>query len=376
MQQNMNINKSSVNPLSICGRGTGVGTSSDLALPRHNQDNTNTCPIANSNKLLLIKGNLSYGRTGNNLVELLHALQYSHDFDVTLGIMENSWAQKVLNEMFLAVKDVNTWKPDFEEALCVKVFHQDSSLDDWSLVEWDDLFELGIGRGALGLNVDYLTSKKMFVYTSQAPLHEYVGDQSKFLQNWFRNYNIGEGTTIRGNPVRDMCSGFQTLFGDQTDVLYSVIHQRSLEGRPGLELMKRLAVASGCDPVAALHMGPDYVKSILKPLGMLKYPIVLITDGQEFSVMQRLLNDPEISPNLRLVPEEATWVGGDITLAVMSDVFIGNPASTFSGFIAKSRLALGKGHSYLFRAKNEKGEWYTTCGDTCIFDKKIMGSMS
>jgi len=54
----------------------------------------------------------------------------------------------------------------------------------------------------------------------------------------------------------------------------------------------------------------------------------------------------------------------------------GNPASTFSGFIAKSRLALGFGHSYLFRAKDENGAWRTVCGDHCIFDKSILSVMS
>ena len=103
---------------------------------------------------------------------------------------------------------------------------------------------------------------------------------------------------------------------------------------------------------------------------------MLITDGQDFAVIQRLLNDPEIAPKLRLVSEEATWIGGDFTVAVMANAFIGNPASTFSGFIAKSRLALGFGQSYLFRAKNENGEWVNTCGDTCIYDKRIMGPMS
>ena len=69
---------------------------------------------------------------------------------------------------------------------------------------------------------------------------------------------------------------------------------------------------------------------------------------------------------------EGCWLGGDITLAVMSNVFIGNPASTFSTFIAKSRLALGFGHNELYRAKDPDGKWRTVCGDHCIFDTGIM----
>jgi hypothetical protein len=123
-------------------------------------------------------------------------------------------------------------------------------------------------------------------------------------------------------------------------------------------------------------MEPDYIKAILEPLGMLNYPIVLITDGQDSSVAGRLLADKDIAPMLRLVPNRARWVGGDITLAIMSNVFIGNPASTLSGFIAKSRLALGLENTHMFRAKNKKGEWVSVCDITCIFSRRVMKSMA
>lgn len=57
-----------------------------------------------------------------------------------------------------------------------------------------------------------------------------------------------------------------------------------------------------------------------------------------------------------------------MTAAIMSTVFIGNPASTLSGFIAKSRYALGFKDTYLFRAKNRKGEWDDTLAQRDIFD--------
>ena len=93
-------------------------------------------------------------------------------------------------------------------------------------------------------------------------------------------------------------------------------------------------------------------------------------------MLKRLLDDADIGPLLRVVPDEATWIGGDLTVAIMSNVFVGNPASTFTGFIAKARLALGFGHNYLFRAKDENGEWRTVCGDHCIFDESILGHMA
>ena len=57
----------------------------------------------------------------------------------------------------------------------------------------------------------------------------------------------------------------------------------------------------------------------------------------------------------------------------MSTVFIGNPGSTFSIFIAKSRLALGFSHTYLFRKYEESiGEWVNSCDVWCVFDKRIV----
>ncbi len=337
-----------------------MGTPSDLALlQKYNEENT--CPGANSDKLLLLQGQGSnlYGRVGNNLIEFLHALQYARDNDVQLGIMKDSWAFGVLLKMWMSVED-DDWEAQFEKAFCVKIFNSQDEVQNYSLIfpELTDSHDF---------------TKQLFQYKSQSSLVDYVGDQTKYIQKLYQNYNTGKGTTESGEPVQDMCSGIKALFGDEKNVIYSTIHQRSLE-KAGKELLGRVSKFSGCDPEAALHMAPDYVKSILRPLGLLNYPIVLITDGQDFTVLQRLLNDAEIAPKLRLVPEEATWIGGDITLAVMANAFIGNPASTFSGFIAKSRLALGFGHSYLFRAKDENGEWHTVCGDSCIFDKTIMGS--
>jgi len=365
----LNLNNSELDledlePLSVCGRPTMIGTPSDLALLKeYNEENT--CPGANSNKLLLLQDLGSnrglYGRLGNNLIELLHAMQYARDNDVQLGIMSGSWAFGVLLKMWMSIED-NDWEAQFEKAFCVKIFNSQEEVQDYDLI-----------FPTLTNTLDF--TKQLFSYMSQRSLESYVGDQTKYLQTLYQNYNTGSGITESGEPVRDMCSGIKALFGNEKNVIYSAIHQRTLE-EAGKQLLGRVSQFSGCDPEAALHMAPDYVKSILKPLGLLDYPIVLITDGQDFTVLQRLLNDPEIGPKLRLVPEEDTWVGGDITLAVMSNVFIGNPASTFSGFIAKSRLALGFGHSYLFRAKDENGDWHTVCGDTCIFDKNVMKSMA
>ncbi len=131
--------------------------------------------------------------------------------------------------------------------------------------------------------------------------------------------------------------------------------------------MKIVSAGSGCDPIAALEMEPEYVKAILEPLDMLNHPIVFMTDHQRPEIMERLMADPDLGPNILLVPSEASWIGGDITLAAMANVFIGNPASSFSGFIAKSRVALGINNNYLYRKRAENGTWIDTCDYHCVF---------
>ncbi|KAL3799103.1 hypothetical protein HJC23_002231 [Cyclotella cryptica] len=343
-----------VEPLHICERSTNTKALGEIDLLK---DYVSTCPGSNNQDMLLLEGVSTFGRTGNNLIEFLHALQLARDRHLTLGIMHGSWAMQVLMQMFMAIQDKD-WEKKWEETFCAKILHSDDELEGWNVVR--------------------MNTKELFGYTSPSPFDEYVASTQFSIRALFQHYNTGKGTGIRRNKkVEDMCSGIEALFGEEKKhVLYSVIHSRHLEGAPGLRLLGRVCHFAKCHPTAALEMRPDYIKSILSPLGMLERPIVLITDGQDFSVIQRLMTDPEIGPMLKLLPEHASWIGGDLTLAIMSDVFIGNPASTFSTFIAKSRLSLGFGQNYLFRNKNENGEWVTSCGDACVFDKRVMSAMS
>ncbi|KAL7454705.1 hypothetical protein ACHAWC_008815 [Mediolabrus comicus] len=353
-----------VEKLTVCGRETKTGTANDLALLQHFKKG-NECPGSTSKNLLLLQGDLAHGRTGNNLIEFLHALQLSHDMDYQIAVTPNSWVYEVLLKMWFNSSTDEDWEQKFMEEFCIKIYRPErDSLVGWNLVPHD-----------VNSKNSVLISKYMFNYMSELPLEQYIAFQSQFIQKLYRNYNTAPD---------DMCSGINAIFGQEEgrrDVIYTAIHNRHLEGAPGIRLMQRMRRGSGCHPTAALEMRPEYIKAILRPLGMLQYPIVLITDGEDPTVEQRLKDDPEIGPMLRLVPADNSWIGGDITLATMSNVFIGNPASSFSGFIAKARIAFGFGHNHLFRTTTyttDGGEedWVTTCGDTCVYDKAVMGNMS
>jgi len=344
--------------LEICHRPTNVGKFEHF---QTSQNSLQECPPIAKDKPIIILDGRGYGRTGNKLTEFLHAIQETRDRGLQLGVMKHSWVMGTILPMWMAISNVRYtrgWKRHFERSFCIKIFDHKSQLRGYR-------------------EVIPMESKELLFYRSEVPFGEYMASQQRTIRTLFRNYNTGVGRDVWNQRVRDMCSGIRSLFGEAVgDATYSVIHSRSLEGEPGFRLLNNVARKVGCDPVAALEMRPDYIKSILEPLGLMHHPIVLITDGQNSDVVRRLRADEEIGPLLRTVPSGDSWIGGDITLAIMSDAFIGNPASTFAGFIAKSRASLGFGHSYLFRAKDENGNWRTVCGDHCVFDKTILGVMS
>jgi hypothetical protein len=387
----------------VCDREAPISPESDAEI---SEKYSAWCPLASSSSsshrrrrrrrrppppgqtsILLWEGVETFGRTGNNLIEFMHGLQYARDNDLLPVIYAGSWATHLIAEMWMAVMDdpsnsrhspgreraVAEWKDNFERAFCVRVVNP----NDIDLTIYKDVVRMSTKDFFLVYQID----------ANFPNLDEYVEYQSHILRTLYRSINRGMGVNMRNKAVKDMCSVIESTFGRGSGggrdsphpaKKYSVIHSRSLEGEPGLRLLGRVSRNSGCDPTAALEMEPDYVKSILGPLGMLKHPILFITDDQRPEILERLLGDPDLGPNIRLIPPDASWMGGDITAAVMADVFIGNPASTFSGFIAKSRVALGYdgASTYMFRKKNGSGEWVDACDHLCIFDTKIMNAMA
>eukprot|EP00581_Thalassiosira_minuscula_P013980 CAMPEP_0183716296 /NCGR_PEP_ID=MMETSP0737-20130205/10264_1 /TAXON_ID=385413 /ORGANISM="Thalassiosira miniscula, Strain CCMP1093" /LENGTH=427 /DNA_ID=CAMNT_0025945547 /DNA_START=84 /DNA_END=1367 /DNA_ORIENTATION=+ len=347
-------------PIRICDRDAPIPYDLDILM----HERYGRCPLLDRpperTTILLLEGVETFGRTGNNLIEFFHSLQYARDQDVVVGIMAGSWPTHLLTPMWMAIQndDGGAWQMLLEKAFCVKF------IDSYSEVEkYDEVLRLD--------------TRTLFTYKQYGPLNKYIEFQAHVLRHLWRSYNTGVGVDMRGRPVRDMCSVIDALFGrKKSSTKYSVIHSRSLEGYPGILLLGKIAARSGCDPLAALNMDPEYVKAILKPLGMLDHPILFLTDHQKPEILERLLADPEIGPNIHLAPEESSWVGGDITAALMADAFIGNPASTFSGFIAKSRIALGYDTNYLFRKKKFNGEWVNTLDFRYIFDHNIVNAMA
>ena len=427
-------------PIRVCGRAAPVKYEYDLSA---RDKYTSSCPLSaagpridDGDITLIYLGDAPYapyGQTGNNIVELLHAMQYAHDRDddrrrrggdaaILLGVKLHTWPTHLLTMMWMEMPAADTatidknddngetgslmsrWKRFVEETLCIRIITADDELLSYKevieMTNTKDLFRL---LPHFDTDDDDDASSNTVVATTTTTttttLDEYIEYQCYILRSLYRYYNTGSGYQARRNgrivPTQNMCSAIDTIFGDGAEydnqgsssstIQYSVIHSRSEVGNS----LKAVARRSGTDPMASMIMEPEYIKSILRPLNMLSSPIVYIGDKKtDPDILDRLLHDEEIGPYIitSLVPRDEddsssssssiiSWVGGDITLGTMATVFIGNPGSTFSIFIAKSRLALGFGShtTYLFRKwEDSSGEWINSCHAMCVFDKKIV----
>lgn len=432
-------------PIRVCGRAAPIQYESDLSVHAKYRS---SCPLVASSSsggpriddgdiTLIYLGDAPYapyGQTGNNIIELFHAMQYAHDRNtdqqrrsggnaILLGMKLHTWPTHLLTMMWMempATTDIITttvetngdddtasssgetgslmsrWKQFVEETLCIRIITTDDELllykEVIEMTNTKDLFRL---LPHFDTDDDDDASSNTVVATTTTTLDEYIEYQCYILRSLYRYYNTGLGYQARRNgrivPTQNMCSVIDTIFGDGAEydnqssstIQYSVIHSRSEVGNS----LKAVARRSGTDPMASMIMEPEYIKSILRPLNMLSSPIVYIGDKKTNpDILDRLLHDEEIGPYIitSLVPQDEddgssssiiSWVGGDITLGTMATVFIGNPGSTFSIFIAKSRLALGFGShtTYLFRKwEDSSGEWINSCHAMCVFDKKIV----
>ena len=393
------LNELHSKPLQICSRAATTSHSYDLEMYTKYanicQEHMNKPKSETS--VLLLDGLAGFGRTGNNFIEFLHALQYARDqpenTNMIVGIIFGTFFQQRIMEYSFAIPndDIVLWKEMFESAFCVKIFDDRKELEEYKFVDQRVGRRTGIRDLFLYSPLRYEHKSGSISKTGIKLQSEYVEYQTHLLRTFWRSHHTGvdqEGirmTSVHHEQVKDMCSVVNRMFPQDRkknqEIKYTVIHSRSLEGEPGKRLLARVAAASGCDSRAALDMSPDYIKSILKETDMLSHPVLFITDHQRPEILQKLRDDPDIGPNIRLIPDEVSWVGGDITAAVMSSVFIGNPASTLSGFIAKSRVALGYTDNYLFRRlkENKSGsgrvmEWTDVRTPVEIFDRRVMGA--
>ena len=187
-------------PLQVCGTIPAPIT--------HEQDMKTikkylSCPLTKlppkETTILLLDGVGTYGRTGNNLIEFLHALQYAKDHNILVGIVEGSWATQLITEYFMAIQDddIVSWRNQTEQAFCIKILipgNEENYLNQYKRV----IQNLSKGSKAVsGITNDRtLATRDLFKYRPQRAgkkLREYHQYQSHILRTLFRYHNTGVG---------------------------------------------------------------------------------------------------------------------------------------------------------------------------------------
>ncbi|KAL9189390.1 hypothetical protein ACHAXT_009065 [Thalassiosira profunda] len=317
-----------------------------------------------------------HGRTGNQIRAFFHAFDWARDKGSALVIHEDGWPiDPTLQKLYLGVT-----AEELVDRLGVMTF--DAVKERFDAEGFTDLKpNVGEAPGLYRLGTRWARD-----YVSQsAEYTTYDGMQHKhyLLQQLYR-MTAKEMAAHPDSPgVAEMCASYHAFFGKDGQGVsleslqrigmtqpvtkkYAIIHSRSFEGKDFLEESHR---HYGVDPRASLDYPPDLIRTMLAPLGMADHSILMITDGQDPTVADRLSKDPDIGPHFQVVPQEVSTMMGDILLGVLSEVFIGNPASSFSQYIAMVRYALGMGPSYLHVWRGAKDEWEIFCDDESCFYK-------
>ena len=306
-----------------------------------------------------------HGRTGNQIRGFFHAFDYARDQGGPLVIRDTGFPMdSTLRKLYLGLNH-----KDLEEKLGLIMYDNvDQKYRDkmylfgtrWardyvSTNEAYTQFDIIQHRHYLIQQLYKMTSKEMELH----PESSGTKDMCASYHAIFGKHHNGNGPHASNN------NGEGTLNGKEITQKYTIIHSRSFEGKNFLEEAHR---HYGVDPRASLDYPPDLISAILQPLGMTNHSILMITDGQDKDVANRLSADPNIGPQFQVVPQSLSTMAGDIMLGILSDVFIGNPASSFSQYITMVRYALGFDKSYLYVRKHPlSGKWETFCDDESCF---------
>ncbi|KAL7535491.1 hypothetical protein ACHAWF_005184 [Thalassiosira exigua] len=307
-----------------------------------------------------------YGRTGNQIQELFRSFDMARDRGVALVMHDEGFpVEKVLRKLFLGIEREKleelfgvTFRDSIEEARRSSYKMRRITLRDaYFYVSNNTKYDLNdtiFHRHHMIQELYRMTSKEMDSHPNSSGVADICSSFHAFL---------GRGDGVQGNAPKD--GGITKRITSK----FTVIHSRGLEG-VGEKFLARASDLIGIDNRSALDYPADLLTSILTPLGINNHSILMITDGinrgRNRELNNRLSSDPDIGPMFQVVPKQVSTVAGDMMLAILSDVFIGNPVSTFSQYIVQARYALGFGRSYLFARRKGK-IWETFCNDEQCF---------
>jgi len=341
----------------------------------------------NKSHVIVARHKRIYGQTGNHLRAFFKSCDMARDAGATLAIHDEGFPiDSPLNEVFLGLHGNNPHRNRLlEENFGLLVIGPRDEMPSY------------ISKNA---SIEVVKSSSMFWYKSELSLHGRKQHRQYLLQHLYQITADEMKKHPDSTRVVNMCSPLWAFFGkdikgpENNEKMvngtryimnitekYSVVHSRFFEGN-GYKSLEKMHKKFGVDPKASIDLPPDYITSILTPLGMQNKSIIIIADGKNTEPVNRLKSDPGIGHLIHLVPPDVSSMIGDMMIGILGDVFIGNPASTFSWFIAQSRNALGLDHSYLFLKRQKENStnrsddnskrgryWEIFCNDDCLYDE-------
>eukprot|EP00584_Thalassiosira_punctigera_P005975 CAMPEP_0172544276 /NCGR_PEP_ID=MMETSP1067-20121228/14464_1 /TAXON_ID=265564 ORGANISM="Thalassiosira punctigera, Strain Tpunct2005C2" /NCGR_SAMPLE_ID=MMETSP1067 /ASSEMBLY_ACC=CAM_ASM_000444 /LENGTH=601 /DNA_ID=CAMNT_0013330805 /DNA_START=111 /DNA_END=1916 /DNA_ORIENTATION=+ len=330
---------------------------------------------------IVLDSEFLYGRTGNNIREFFSAFDWARNEGVGLVVRERGFPMdKPLNELFMGLR-----RSHLENVLGFTFFDhvKEDYRSNLRSIRTGKLFYYG--RTMKVLNINQTKSRREQIEHRHYILQEFYRFTAREMElSENRNNSLARKTML------GMCHSLRAIFGsdgqgareEQLRLLgfnrtiteeYTAIHSRSFEGA-GIAMMEKSEQELGVSAAAYTDLPPQMVKDLLAPLEMNKNSILLITDGENTRPIENLSSDPIIGPRFEVVPPEISTMISDGMLAILSTVFIGNPYSTYSQFIAQVRYALGIGPSYLFiKMDNDTKKWTAFCDDEYCFYNFTLG---
>jgi len=342
----------------ICGRKLPINLSdqSTWSTPHTPSLDPSSVP-ADNKEVVLLKKQDHFGSLGCQLNSFFHAYDVAYDAKLPLYITKDSWVLETLFPLFFgpsrSVEKNTELYSTIEETLGVK------------FVESEEVLKSG---GMTVPNLPMNPTALFYTVTKNLKASEIRDRRDTILRKLFQ-YPSQYG-------AMNVCSTFQTLVGKEINKKYTVIH---IADPAQKSYMSKLSQSTGEDHTAASEMRPDYVKNILQRLDMLEHDIYPVDSNEnvDHDVHTRLLKDPDLASHIKCVKDEwSKHTGGNIYLAVMADVYLGNPLDQMSLWVARMRFALGMKNTFIFTEK--KGDqWVSYFNDDTylyLYDSQKLGT--
>ena len=344
---------------SICGRKINIDLLDPPSIPPNGRYAQGDPSNLNHNEAVLLKrDDEMFGGLGCQLNAIFHAYDFAEETKRPLIITQDSWVLNVLYPLFFGPsnaveKNSKLWKV-IQETLQVKVVENEGvlSLSNIQVPEYKNqklLYYTNTNRvnAETRRNRRDTILRQLFLYPS------YIGDS------------------------QSVCSVIMELVESETSK-YSVVHFST----PGIEnYLSKLNGNTGKDLTDACSMKPEYVNNILKQTNMLDHPIFPIdSDSKNVDIEKHKLleTDSELANQLKYV-DGNQWerpAAGYVYLAVLADVYIGNPVDQLSLWIARMRYALGIKNTFVLTEK-QGDNWVSYVNDDTyleLYDANRLGT--